>query len=92
MHLTTCTTDVYDNEGNWISYQNSDQIPFDVQSVGWTVGDDAWIESLYAFSREEMENYHLAGTFSNAAKFTELLSHDWYVEFPASLIQFEADQ
>ncbi|MBR6442609.1 MAG: hypothetical protein IKS46_02880 [Clostridia bacterium] len=92
MNLAACTTDVYDNEGNWISCQNSDRIPFDVQCVGWTVGDDAWVESLYAFSREEMENYHLAGTFSNAAKFTELLSHDWYVEFPASLIQFEADQ
>lgn len=92
MHLATCTTDVYDNEGNWISCPNIDQIPFDVQCVGWTVGDDAWIESLYAYSREEMENYHLRGTFSNAAKNLELLSHDWYVEFPASLIRFEADQ
>ena len=92
MYVTNCTTDVFNNEEEWISDQNSDQYPFSVQCVGWTVGDDAWIESLYAFSREEMENYHLLGTFSNNAKYPELLNHDWYVEFPASMIQFETDQ
>ena len=49
MHVANCTTDVFNNEEEWISYQNSDQYPFSVQCVGWTVGDDAWIESLYAF-------------------------------------------
>ena len=92
VHLATCDVSLLDENEEWVSYGPGSQYPFGIHTMGWTDRDDAWMEFLFPWSREEMKQYHLHGTFTNKAKYPELLEHDWYVDFPASMIQPEAEK
>ncbi len=91
MHMTSCDVSLLDKNKEWVSHKNSSQYPFGIESMGWTDGDDVWMEYLYPFSWEEMEKYHLHCTCENEAKNPELLDRDWYIEFPASMIRPDTD-
>ena len=92
MHLTSCDVSLLDDNEEWVSYGPGSLYPFGIHTMGWLDGDDVWMEYLYPWSREEMEKYHLQGTFENRAKNPELMDRDWYIEFPVSMIQAEADK
>ena len=92
MHLTSCDVCLLDDNNEWVPYGPGSLYPFGIHMTGWLDGDDQWIEFLFPWSREEMEKYHLHGTFENKAKNPELLDRDWYIEFPVSMIRPESQE